>query len=187
MAAQPPPQRPDKPTDPKAKPRLPIFDEGKGPPPQAPARSGSGRLPIFDTPNPPASQPTRGGSGRLPVMDDAPQQSARPVSGKLQLEDVENVKPPPPSGSADAGTPVNKASRAVNPRKQYPMHFDLLMRDLYERKEVPEQWQVVAADEVRLDERNWDVEFTLTDSKSSVVVRRRVEIQDGKLSKITER
>jgi hypothetical protein len=92
----------------------------------------------------------------------------------------------PPRGAATAGTPVNPASRAVNPKEQYPLHYDLLMRDLYSLGLVPEQWKVVAADEVRLDESGMDVEFALVESKQDLVRRRRVNVQHGKLVAIRD-
>jgi hypothetical protein len=94
--------------------------------------------------------------------------------------------PPSTAHAADPGVPVNRSSRAVNPRKQYPMHFDLLMRDLYQRGEVPEHWQIIAAEEVRLDETNMDVAFTLVDNRTNSVRRRCVEVQRGKLLRISD-
>jgi hypothetical protein len=93
---------------------------------------------------------------------------------------------PPPAGAADPGSPVNPSSRAVNPRLQYPLHFDLLMRDLFKRGETPEEWQVIAADEVRLDDGGMDIEFTLLKSAQNAVVRRRVDVEQGRLLRITD-
>ena len=90
----------------------------------------------------------------------------------------------PPPGAAHPGTPGNPFSRAVNPRLPYPLHFDLLMRELYALGLVPEQWQIAAADEVRLDESGMDVEFTLVEPKSNLVRRCRVDVQEGKLRRI---
>jgi hypothetical protein len=81
---------------------------------------------------------------------------------------------------------VNPFSRAVNPRQQYPLHFDLLMRDIFSLGLVPEKWQVVAADEVRLDENGMDVEFTLVEQGTNLVRRRRVEVQHGSLRRICD-
>jgi hypothetical protein len=129
----------------------------------------------------------------LPVIDDAAPAVEQPTRsiGRVKVESFDDAKAPPPpaapTASADPGTPVNAASRAVNPRKQFPMHFDLLMRDLFQRGEVPEHWQVIAAQEARLDELNWDVEFTVVDNRTNGVVRRCVEVQAGKLSRISDR
>jgi hypothetical protein len=124
----------------------------------------------------------------LSVIDDAPAAPPPRGSGRLKVQSFdEPLADPATAHAADPGVPVNQSSRAVNPRKQYPMHFDLLMRDLYERKEVPEHWQVVAAEEVRLDETNMDVEFTIVDNRTNAVVRRCVQVQAGKLSKIIDR
>jgi hypothetical protein len=89
-------------------------------------------------------------------------------------------------GAATEGTPVNPVSRAVHPREQYPLHFDLLMRDLFSLGITPEEWQVIAAEEVRLDEDGMDVDFTLVHASSNQVRRRRVEVQQGKLLRIQD-
>jgi hypothetical protein len=100
----------------------------------------------------------------------------RPVSAPL-----------PPAAPSDApGEQVNPLSRAVHPREQYPLHFDFLMRDLYQRNLAPEEWQVIAADEVRLDEAGMDVEFTLLRGGTNHVWRRRVDVRHGKLLAIRE-
>jgi hypothetical protein len=93
--------------------------------------------------------------------------------------------PPPARNAQDPGEPVNVFSRAVDPRKQYPLHFDLLMRELYERGLVPEEWQVAVADEVRLDEDGMDIEFTLIEPKADLMRRIRVDVQQGKLLRVT--
>ncbi len=89
------------------------------------------------------------------------------------------VTPPP-------GRAVNPLSRAVHPREQYPRHFDFLMRDLFQRGEQPEQWQVIAADESRLDEDGMDIDFTLLRTGTDEVHRRRVVVRQAKLVAITD-
>jgi hypothetical protein len=133
--------------------------------------------------------PPRKPKPKLSVIDDQPTPQAPPSGGaRVRVENFdEHPVPLSNANAADPGVPVNGSSRAVNPRKQYPMHFDLLMRDLYERKQEPEQWQVVAAEEVRLDEMNMDVEFTIVDKRTNAVVRRCIQVQAGKLSKISDR
>ncbi len=112
-----------------------------------------------------------------------PKPPRRSISGpQLQPQPQSEAAP----GSAAPGEPVNPFSRAVNPRLQYPLHFDLLMRDLFARGLVPEHWQVVAADEVRLDETGMDVEFTLLEVGTERLWRRRVDVQHGKLVGIHE-
>lgn len=97
------------------------------------------------------------------------------------------AEPLPPAEASDApGEQVNPLSRAVHPREQYPLHFDLLMRDLYQRNLSPEEWQVISADEVRLDEFGMDVEFTLLRNGTNHVWRRRVDVRHGKLLAIRE-
>jgi hypothetical protein len=61
------------------------------------------------------------------------------------------------------------------------------MRDLMKRGETPEHWRVIATEEVRLDEMNFDVEFTLLDQRTKAVTRRRVDVQQGKLQRISDR
>ena len=56
--------------------------------------------------------------------------------------------------------PVNACSSAVDPRRLYPAHFDL-MRNLYHSGQQPERWRMLDAAEVRLDEDGMEVEFTL--------------------------
>ncbi len=94
--------------------------------------------------------------------------------------------PPPPTGpgAATSGTPVNPFSRAVHPKHLYPVHFDLLMRHIYQQGLVPERWLVVSADETRLDDRGMDVDFTLTEHGTDSLHRCKVEVQDGKLRRI---
>jgi hypothetical protein len=79
------------------------------------------------------------------------------------------------------GHAVNPLSRAVLPKEQFPLHFDLLMRDLWSRGMSPEDFQVIAADEVRLDEDGMDVEFTMLRTGTDLVYRRRVDIRHGRL------
>jgi hypothetical protein len=102
----------------------------------------------------------------------------RSVNG---AETVHVDAPPAAPGAADPGVPVNPLSRAVNPRQQYPLHFDLLMRDLFAHGFEPERIQIVAADEVRLDEAGMDVEFTLMEHGSERMRRMRVDVKHGKL------
>jgi hypothetical protein len=113
-----------------------------------------------------AIPPRRSVQPKPPVADPAP-----PASGP---------------GAATPGTPVNPFSRAVHPRLQYPRHFDFLMRDLYDQGMVPEQWQVVTADEVRLDENGMDIEFTLLEPAVNRLWRRRVCVEGGKLVRISD-
>lgn len=95
----------------------------------------------------------------------------------------------PTSGDAgdQAGVPVNPVSRAVHPREQFPQHFDFLMRDLFTRGLAPEDWQVIAADEVRLDEDGMDVEFSLLRTGTNQVWRRQIDVRHGRLIAIHER
>jgi hypothetical protein len=99
---------------------------------------------------------------------------------------VRQPEPPPTDDAPPHGTPVNPFSRAVQPREQFPLHFDLLMRDLFAQGETPESWQVIAADEVRLDEDGMDVEFTLLRTGTDQVWRRRIDVQHGKLRAIRD-
>lgn len=92
----------------------------------------------------------------------------------------------PAAPSDEPGEQVNPLSRAVHPREQYPLHFDFLMRDLFQRNLSPEEWQVISADEVRLDESGMDVEFTLLRNGTNHVWRRRVDVRHGKLLAIHE-
>lgn len=92
-----------------------------------------------------------------------------------------------PAEASDApGEQVNPISRAVHPREQYPLHYDFLMRDLFQRKLSPEEWQVIAADEVRLDEFGMDVEFSLLRNGTNHVWRRRIDVRHGRLIAIRE-
>ncbi|MBA3936199.1 MAG: hypothetical protein H0X38_01970 [Planctomycetes bacterium] len=99
------------------------------------------------------------------------------------------VPPPPPADRPVTPLPgraVNPLSRAVHPREQYPRHFDFLMRDLFQRGEQPEQWQVISADESRLDEDGMDIDFTLLRTGTDEVHRRRVVVRQAKLVAITD-
>lgn len=109
----------------------------------------------------------------------------RSIDGSTPTRRTASGGPPAAPGAANPGTPVNPFSRAVNPREQYPRHFDFLMKDLYERGMVPEQWKVLAADEVRLDEGGMDIEFTLVEHQGDTVRRVRVDVQEGRLLRIT--
>ena len=60
--------------------------------------------------------------------------------------------------------PVNAFSDAVDPRRLYPAHFDL-MRNLYHSGQQPERWRMLDAAEVRLDEDGMEVEFTLVQQR----------------------
>lgn len=84
------------------------------------------------------------------------------------------------------GLPVNPLSRAVLPKEQYPLHFDMLMRDLYQRGLTPEDFQVIAGDEVRLDEDGMDVEFTMIRRGTDLVMRRRVDVRHGRMIAIRD-
>jgi hypothetical protein len=115
---------------------------------------------------------------------------AEPMAVSKQPNDRSPLpKPLPPPvagpGASTSGTPVNPFSRAVHPKHLYPVHFDLLMRHLYQQGLVPERWLVVAADESRLDEFGMDVDFTLTEHGSDKLHRCRVEVQQGKLQRIS--
>jgi hypothetical protein len=93
--------------------------------------------------------------------------------------------PPAAPGAATTGTPVNSFSRAVSPRLQYPMHFDFLMKEFFSQGLVPEKWLVIAAEEARLDEDGMDVIFTLSEHDSNSVRRCRIDVQRGKLVRIS--
>ena len=97
------------------------------------------------------------------------------------------LAPAPADAPEQPGEAVNPLSRAVHPREQFPQHFDFLMRDLFSRGLEPEEWQVIAADEVRLDEDGMDVEFSLLRVGTNQVWRRRVDVRHGKLVAIHER
>jgi hypothetical protein len=103
--------------------------------------------------------------------------AAKPPSPPL----AQPLPPPPIDATPAAGQPVNPVSRAVLPKEQFPLHFDLLMRDLWSRGLSPEDYQIIAADEVRLDEDGMDVEFTLLRSGTDMVLRRRVDVRHGRL------
>ncbi len=87
-------------------------------------------------------------------------------------------------GATSSGTPVNPVSRVVSPRKQYPLHYDLLMRDLFALGVTPERWLVIAAEELRLDEDGMDIEFVLVETGTNRVRRSRVDVQHGKLMRV---
>jgi hypothetical protein len=125
---------------------------------------------------------------KLSVMDSG-QHSAGPprAKPKVKVESFDESAAAPAQPDGTPAQPVNAFSNAVDPRKLFPMHFDLLMRDLMKRGETPEHWRVISAEEVRLDEMNFDVEFTLLDQRSKGVTRRRVDVQQGKLQRIVDR
>jgi hypothetical protein len=83
-----------------------------------------------------------------------------------------------------AKTPVNPFSNAVDPSKLYPLHLELLMRDLHTIGEVPEKWRVLDATETRLDEHGMEIEFTLVRKGTDLVWRRSVLISGGRLVRI---
>jgi len=87
---------------------------------------------------------------------------------------------PPPV----AGQPVNALSNAANPRSQYPAHVNFLMRDLYDRGLIPEEWQIVAADEIHLDEDGMTVEFTVLQRTENLMHRISIEVAGAKLVRI---
>jgi hypothetical protein len=64
--------------------------------------------------------------------------------------------------------PVNALSNAVDPRRLYPAHFDL-MQNLYHSGQQPERWRALDAAEVRLDEDGMEVEFTLVQHGADLV------------------
>lgn len=94
--------------------------------------------------------------------------------------------PQPQDPTPAAGHAVNPLSRAVLPKEQFPLHFDLLMRDLWDRGMSPEAFQVIAADEVRLDEDGMDVEFTLLRVGTDSLWRRRIDVRHGRLLSIRD-
>jgi len=94
--------------------------------------------------------------------------------------------PPAVDPTPAVGHAVNPLSRAVLPKEQFPLHFDMLMRDLWSRGLSPEDFQVIAADEVRLDEDGMDVEFTLLRTGTDLVSRRRVDVRHGRLLNIRD-
>jgi len=87
--------------------------------------------------------------------------------------------PPPAVGQA-----VNALSNAANPRSQYPAHVNFLMRDLYDRGLIPEEWQIVAADEVHLDEDGMTVEFTVLQRQENLMHRIAIDVAGAKLVSI---
>ncbi len=99
-------------------------------------------------------------------------------------------EPPPPPlaapGAAEAGTPVNPYSRAVDPRLQYPQHYQFLYRDFSAIGVGPQVWKVIAADPIHHEDGGLDVEFTLLKAGSNLVRRRRVVVRHGRLLRITE-
>ena len=104
---------------------------------------------------------------------------AEPVAEAEPVQQTEDLTPA-------VGHAVNPLSRAVLPKEQFPLHFDLLMRDLWSRGMSPEAFQVIAADEVRLDEDGMDVEFTLLRTGTDMVSRRRVDVRHGRLLSIRD-
>ena len=94
--------------------------------------------------------------------------------------------PQPEDSTPAPGHAVNPLSRAVLPKEQFPLHFDLLMRDLWDRGMSPEAFQVIAADEVRLDEDGMDVEFTMLRVDTDSLWRRRVDVRHGRLLSIRD-
>jgi len=82
------------------------------------------------------------------------------------------------------GQPVNALSNAANPRGQYPAHVNFLMRDLYDRGLIPEEWQIVAADEIHLDEDGMTVEFTVLQRQENLMHRIAIEVCGGMLVRI---
>jgi hypothetical protein len=109
-----------------------------------------------------------------------------PRSNQQQTREGLTPSTPKADGAASHGVPVNPLSRAVQPKDQYPLHFDLLMRDIFSCGIPPEEWQVIAAEEVRLDEEAMDVEFTLLKPSTNQVRRRRVEVRQGYLLRIID-
>lgn len=102
---------------------------------------------------------------------------------------AERKVPPPPlpaPGAASAGTPVNPYSRAVDPRLQYPQHYQFLYRDFSAIGVGPQVWKVIAADAIPHEDGEFDVEFTLLKAGSNLVRRRRVVVRNGRLMRITE-
>jgi hypothetical protein len=89
--------------------------------------------------------------------------------------------PEPRDVTPAAGNAVNPLSRAVLPKEQFPLHYDHLMRDLWAHGHSPEEFQIIAGDEVRLDEDGMDVEFTFVHKPTDQVFRRRVDIRHGRL------
>ncbi len=78
------------------------------------------------------------------------------------------------SDSDNLPQPVNAFSNAVDPRRLYPTHFDALMRMLFDQGHQPEDWRVLDASEVRLDEDGQEIEFTLLQHGTDLVWRCRV-------------
>lgn len=97
--------------------------------------------------------------------------------GPPPAEPIAQPEDPTPA----VGHAVNPLSRAVLPKEQFPLHFDLLMRDMWSRGVSPEDFQVIAGDEVRLDEDGMDVEFTVLRTGTDQVFRRRVDVRHGRL------
>jgi hypothetical protein len=101
---------------------------------------------------------------------------------------TERIVPPPlpAPGAATTGNPVNVYSRAVDPRLQYPQHFQFLYRDFSAIGVGPQVWKVIAADAIPHEDGELDVEFTLLKAGSNLVRRRRVVVRNGRLMRITE-
>jgi hypothetical protein len=111
-----------------------------------------------------------------------PQRPESRVDARYRAQPIPKALDPTPA----VGHPVNPISQAVLPKEQYPLHFDLLMRDLFRRGLVPEDFHIIAADEVRLDEDGMDVEFTMLRRGTDLVLRRRVDVRHGRLITISE-
>lgn len=79
---------------------------------------------------------------------------------------------------------VNAFSSISDPRKLYPLHFDALMRDLFQQGQQPEQWRCLDAHETRLDEDGCEVEFTLIQHGTDLVWRRRVLVACGQVLRV---
>lgn len=114
-----------------------------------------------------------------------------PFFSRRHVSQPQERHPTPPIPKPEDPTPavghaVNPLSRAVLPKEQFPLHFDLLMRDLWDRGMSPEAFQVIAADEVRLDEDGMDVEFTLLRVGTDSLWRRRVDVRHGRLLSIRD-
>ncbi len=80
-----------------------------------------------------------------------------------------------------AATPVNSLSNAIDPRKKFPLHVEHLMRHLENSGQQPQQWLVLDAHELRLDENGMEVEFTLVQHGTNCIWRRRVLVGTGRL------
>lgn len=92
----------------------------------------------------------------------------------------------PPSRGKAPKPSADMPTRVLNPRQQYPRHFDHLMRDLYAAGLEPEKWQVIGAEEVRLDEVRMDIEFTLLEQGTDTVRVRCVEMEGARLLQVRD-